>query len=316
MAQHQTREPGFLSGIGASIGWSLSSLDEFDYIRFTDDDGADMRAYFAHLVRDTTYGLRKFPSARLYRSRINDITRHQEHAATSRVYAIAQRDWHVRGQTGCMFARLAARSAEKLRWDYAVTSHSSASADLCSSAAHQLDAMIADPECQVLSLLFPAITKPAQALDTIYALTRYSPFWLEANRVEGGHLNLHVRYPVGDAGVQAWVMAFGPFGFLPNTRRAPSFELAVRVKPKPDQIFYRLNQDRDLAHLADAPLPMTAKHQEDRWQSTLKRTRMILGGEPDYISAAKSTLAIPVRLLPRPDYTGSHAPHQRSLCED
>jgi hypothetical protein len=286
-------------------------MDEFEYVNFTNDDITDMRTYFAQLLRDVTYGLRKFPSPSRYRSRIDDIATGREHGTTSRIYAIAQRDWHIRGQTGCMFARLAAQSAGDLRWDYAVTSHTSASADLSASAAGRLERAITDPECEIFSFLFPAITEPAQAVDLIYALTHHSPFWLEVNRIDSGYLHLHARYPISDTGVQAWVMGFAPFDFLPNTRKAPSFELAVRVKPKPAHIYHRLNQDRDVAHLADAPLAMAAKHQEDRWQSTLRRTRMILGAEPDRISAAKSTLAIPSAL-----YTGSHAPYRQSLWED
>lgn len=290
-------------------------MDKFYDVSFTDDDTEDIERHFALLLRDTTFGMRKFPSAELYQSRAEDIISHRGRAIASRVYAIAQRDWHVRGQSGCMFARLAAHSAETLRWVYAVTTRTSAPASLCSNAARRLDAAIVDPTCQLFSFLFPAITAPGQAVNVVYALTRYSPFWLEMNQIDRGELRLHVRYPVSSTGVQAWVMAFGPWDFLPNTRRAPFFELAVRVKVKPDQIYHRLNQDRGIAHLADAPLSMPAKHQEDRWRSTLRRTRMILGGEPDSRSAAKSTLTIPACLIPEHDYTGSHALHGRSQCE-
>lgn len=92
-------------------------------------------------------------------------------------------------------------------------------------------------------------------------------------------------------------MAFAPFHFAPSTRRGPYLELTIRVKQKPEAIFHRLNQDRDIAHLADVPLEMSPQHWEDRWQSTLRRTRMVLGGEPDEMSAAKATLAVPLSEL-------------------
>jgi hypothetical protein len=117
-------------------------------------------------------------------------------------------------------------------------------------------------------------------------------FWLERDELRDGHRRLHLRYKMTPA-IDAWVMAFGPFKELPNTRRSPYFELAIRVKPKPERIFYRLNQDASVAHLADVPLQTTERFWELRWASTLRRTRMILGRRPDDISAAKSTLVVP-----------------------
>jgi len=73
-------------------------------------------------------------------------------------------------------------------------------------------------------------------------------------------------------------------------------EIAIRVKPKNEIIFYRLNQDREAAHLADTPIYMVDSVAESLWQATLRRTRNILGAEPNQFSAAKVTFSLPKNL--------------------
>lgn len=226
-----------------------------------------------------------------------ELVREGSVADPSTIYALAQRDWHVRGQTGCMFARIAALQALTLRWDYTVIRD--LSMEYSGAIERYLSGIHSDPRIELASLLFPEVTAAEQAVDIVRNLVAATSFWLERDETRTGAQHLHVRYPVGTPGrtVQAWVMGFAPFKFVPNTRRGPYFELAIRVKEKPDRIFHRLTQDRDVAHLADVPLTMSDRHWEDRWQSTLARTRMILGGEPNEVSAAKSTLVVPTDLL-------------------
>lgn len=280
-------------------------MPTYENIKFSDRDHGTLAAFFASLPRDVTLGLRKFPAIQHYHTQVTALR--QESAIGNQealLYALAQRDWHVRGQTGCMFARLAARAAGALRWDYVVVSEDNGEEDLYANLGQAIDSAIADSTCQIMSLLFPYTTQPDEAVRIIYNLTNKTAFWLEKDSMENGKLYLHLRYPISPRQTQAWVMAFAPFSFMPPTRRAPYFELTIRVKEKPDRIFHRLNQDRGLAHLADAPLVMPAKHQEDRWQSTLRRTRLILNGEPNDITAAKSTLVVPQAGNSR--YTGDH----------
>ncbi|MGH8883864.1 MAG: hypothetical protein ACRDYX_01555 [Egibacteraceae bacterium] len=198
-----------------------------------------------------------------------------------------------------MFARLAARAADTLRWDYVVLSAtlSGFEPETCIALEQHLDRSVEDARTQVLSILFPEMTGATEAVAGIRELARRTKFWLERDEVADSSLRLYLRYPVGDSGVQAWVMAFAPFDFVPNTRRGPYFELAVRVKEKPAKIFHRLNEDRAVAHLADVPLVMRDRYWEHRWWSTLRRTRMILAGEPNDISAAKTTFVVPISFL-------------------
>lgn len=254
---------------------------------------------FNEMPTEQKYGLRSFPSPSQYHRRVAEILAHESVESADDIYALAQRDWHIRGQTGCMFARLAALQASTLQWTYLVTEYTGEDASHAHRLGKAIRDSINDDAVEVVSILFPAVDRASQTVAVIRGLVAATTFWLERDDVTDGNLRLHVRCPVEtfEGQVDAWVMGFAPFNFMPSTRRGPYFELAIRAKRKPTWLFHRLNQDRAVAHLADVPLEMNGKHWEHRWQSTLRRTRMILGGEPDEISAAKSTLAIPISLL-------------------
>lgn len=257
-------------------------------VRFGPEDGELQRRM--HAVRPTVvYGDRSFPSAEQYHQAVAEAVLAGHDRA--RAAAAAQRDWHSRGQNGCQFARLASLAADRLRWDYLVADYVY-SEDLGALFSER----VAVEGTEVLSILVPSITIATQVMRFVQELVACSGFWLEHDQPVDSYRVCHLRCPVpgGEHDVQAWVMGFGPFAWMPNTRRGPYFELAVRVREKTPWLFHRLNQDRNLAHLADVPLSMTDRHWEHRWKSTLNRTRRILGKEPDYFSAAKCTLAVPL----------------------
>lgn len=239
------------------------------------------------------YGLRRFPTPAEYHRHVSQWGEQRPTLSLDDVYASAQREWHVRGQTGCQFARLAARAADTLRWDYLVLSDAEPSPDTLAALDTQLQLAAADPAVEIVSVLAPAIASLSGAAALLTGLTGpHTLFWLELDQIVNGSRRMHLRYPVAPA-VRAWVMAFAPWPEVPNTRRGPYLELAIRVKPKPASIFHRLTPDRDVAHLADIPMQMNTKHWEDRWLSTMARTRMILGKDPDDVAAAKVTLTVP-----------------------
>lgn len=268
-----------------------------EVVRF---DSSDIRwaKELAMLARTAEYGLRKFPEPYAYHEKIAHLTAQPDTPSTARLCALAQRDWHMRGQNGCQFARLVAKDADTMRWDYQVlpTGVDPASTSMLAAVNELIELAVADPGVEVASILIPSIDTAGGVVDFVRALTQYGPFWLERDELVGGQHQLFARYPV-DAETQAWVMAFAPFPFMPNTRRSPYVELAIRVKPKPEWVFHRSSQEREIAHLADTPLTMSDQHWEDRWWSTKRRTEMILGAKPDDVSAAKATLTVPADLL-------------------
>lgn len=267
-----------------------------DLVAFRHEDEMDTD-YLRDLPRTEKFGDRKFPHPDTYHHAVAAETEDSDSAETARHYAEAQRDWHVRGQNGCQFARLVAKDAEVMGWDYAVYGGNPLA--VTPQLIQEIDAQVADaigrPETNVLSLLMPQVVDARDAVQIMRMLAEHSDFWLERDEMTNDGQALYLRYPVVDT--QAWVMAFAPFGFLPNTRRGPFFELAIRVKTKPEWLYHRLNQDRELSHLADVPLMMSAQYWDDRFNSTLSRTRRILGGEPDQVSAAKATLVVPADRL-------------------
>jgi hypothetical protein len=267
-------------------------------VTFTAEDLA-VAQEFDEMPTEETYGLRRFPSPSQYHRRVAEILTREGVEPADKIFALAQRDWHVRGQTGCMFARLAALQATTLQWTYLVTGYTGEDTSHALWLSKAIRDSINNDGVEVVSILFPAIDRPSQAVAVVRGLVAATIFWLERDDVTDGNLRLHVRCPVEtfEGQIDAWVMAFAPFNFMPSTRKGPYFELAIRAKRKPTWLFHRLNQDRAVAHLADVPLEMSDKHWEHRWKSTLRRTRMILDGEPDEVSAAKSTLAIPIPLL-------------------
>lgn len=266
-------------------------------IAFRHEDEMDT-SYIKGLPRTVQYGGRKFPSSAAYREAVVAETIDSDPSERARHYAEAQRDWHLRGQNGCQFARLVAKDAEVMGWDYTV--YDGTSQQITPEIVAELDDQVVDaikrPETQVLSFLMPNVANARDAVQTMRLLTEHSAFWLERDEMTGDGQALYLRYPV-EENIQAWVMAFAPFDFLPNTRRGPFFELAIRVKQKPDWLYHRLNQEPSLAHLADIPLQMSDRFWDDRFRSTLSRTRRILGGEPDQVSAAKATLVVPANRL-------------------
>lgn len=252
---------------------------------------------FRALRPTVAYGTRSFPSVAQYRRAVAEL---EETARWDRprVLAAAQRDWHIRGQNGCVFARLAALAAGGLRWDYVVADFVPGVSTTAAVGEMVRDHAAADG-VEVLSLLVPGLTTADEVVRFVRELAESSAFWLERDDVIDELVVAHLRYPVPAApdDVQAWVMGFGPFDWMPGTRRSPYFELVIRVREKNPWLFHRLNQDRGVAHLADVPLNMPQHHWEHRWQSTRRRTRMILQKEPDSYSAAKCTLAIPLAEL-------------------
>jgi hypothetical protein len=246
---------------------------------------------FADLPKRSQFGNRRFPDPYDYWAAVADL---REAGDVAELVGAAQRDWHLRGQTGCLFAQVAALAPADAHWDALVVGADPA--DLGPAGYGEIGEFAAqattDADTELASVVFPAARTGLEAVDILVGLARETAFFLERDDITEHDRRLFLRYPVG-ADVQAWVMAFGPFEFMPNTRRSPYFELVLRVKPKPSEIFHRLNPDRAVAHLADAPLTMTPDRWEHRWQGSRRRTRMVLGGEPTELTAAKMTMSMP-----------------------
>lgn len=208
-----------------------------------------------------------------------------------------QRHWHTRGQNGCVFAQVAATHADKYGWESKVLRDGSYTTSDASRAIDQIfDLAVKNQCCENLSLLFPQIDTPDNLVGLLknirdssssitVTITEYKDFSIVALR---GKLDVE--------GVLAWIVGFGPFGFLPYTRQAPFTELAIRPKKKPETLFDKLNQDKEAAHLADLPLGLEYEVMDKLWEKTQAITRAILGNSARKLASLASvevTYAIP-----------------------
>ncbi|MEX0896059.1 MAG: hypothetical protein WDZ94_03910 [Patescibacteria group bacterium] len=199
-----------------------------------------------------------------------------------------QRHWHIRGQNGCVFAQIVAAQADKLGWDSEVVRENS------NDLPSLLQASIDNPKCQNLSLIFPEIHTVEQLCDTIRSLFEKKIVKITAERLFGEFVILELRLRISKDS-EAWLVGFGPFDFLPKTRQAPQVEIAVRTKPKPDDLNKQLNQDYGAAHLADIPINLDDDRFNAILESTKKRTAQIIGSESRETSKAKVTFTIPAK---------------------
>jgi len=210
--------------------------------------------------------------------------------------SLIHRHWHGEGRNGCIFALLASRRADELGWKDFVLSKTVdelEKSNTLSLIESTIESAILDPNCQVLSLLFSKITNDEQLVRLIVYLLRGQSIILVDESEYKKLVTLSLRVELQNKEVLSWLMAFGPFSYFPETRQSPVTEIAIRVKIKPDVQFHRLNKDKDAAHLADLPIDYKEEVMETTWQNTLRRTRIILGSEPNQFSAAKTTFSIP-----------------------
>ena len=142
--------------------------------------------------------------------------------------------------------------------------------------------------------MFSKIITYGQLSRLIKALLTIDLIKLTHEEVIGDKVILSLRTPINSPEVLSWLMSFAPLDTFPKTRQSPVTEIAIRVKPKPDEQFYRLTKGDGDAHLADLPIPYKVKVSERIWDNTLKRTNLILGEKPNVFSAAKTTFTIPL----------------------
>lgn len=210
--------------------------------------------------------------------------------------SLIHRHWHGEGRNGCIFALLAARKADEVGWlDFPVTGSITEieKGTFDNFILHEISAAIENPKCEVLSLLFSNIVSDEDLVRLIKHLIQIKSMILVNQQVIEDWILLALRIQLEKGDVLSWLMAFGPFIYFPQTRQSPITEIAIRTKPKPEKQFHRLSKEKDAAHLADLPLEYSEKIMEKTWENTERRTRLILGEEPNEFSAAKNTLTLP-----------------------
>jgi adenylate cyclase class IV len=201
-----------------------------------------------------------------------------------------QRDWHMRGQNGCVFAMHAARNLSNQQWRYEVL-FDHQDVDLIRGV---ITRAVADPHNDVLSLVFPQVATAVQVQGLVCAALKAGCHLAEDVAGEAGVVALRYRLD----GADSWVVGFAPLDDLPATRRAPFAELAIRTKPKSHPAHPDLNDDEDQAHLADVQLGYSPGVTTRLICKTKARTVKILGGiekrDRTKAAKAKTTFGLPL----------------------
>jgi hypothetical protein len=225
---------------------------------------------------------------------LTKATRFAEHGdLVARVY----RNWQTQGQLACRFAQQLARQAEGYGMRACVINASSRgnlSEEAVSALSHACRTACESKEVQALALLFPRI-ESAAALVRLLKILAKLPGWAitaapnPSDRLQRVHVRVHYRL---DAGHVAEALGFGPFQFLPLTRRAPvvALEMLTKVsRPKESA----LGRPKRL-HLAGIELDWPASRIKRVWQATEENRLYMLGGD-DSAAKAKVSFAIPRR---------------------
>jgi hypothetical protein len=158
-----------------------------------------------------------------------------------------QRDWHSRGQNGCVFAMHAARNLTETQWSSTVHDELPESTTMRTLVETAID----DPENQIHSFIFPNITTPPQLRELIDLSMDAGCIMREQAEIDGVEV-FRLRWMLGD--VESWVVGFASMADVPPTRRAPFTELVFRTKLKGKDIHPTLNNDEGAAHLANIDL--------------------------------------------------------------
>ncbi len=258
------------------------------------------------ISKSAYFGKLEFPTRKDYVKYFldNKVVQNEKEIWDNKEYvSIIHRHWHGEGRNGCVFALLSARNAEESGWqDHVITKKIEVieKDDTKVQIQKRIKKAIVDSKCEILSLLFSNITVDLELIRLIKQLLIIRDFSLSDKKIIDDHITLALRIPITSDGILSWVMAFGPYEYFPLTRQSPITEITIRVKPKPEIQFHRLNKDKDAAHLADLPIDYKVSVTEQIWQNTIKRTRIILGEEPNHFSAAKTTFTLPRRLWKNP----------------
>ncbi len=200
-----------------------------------------------------------------------------------------QLEFFSQRKAGCLFAAIAAGDPGHYGWRFRVLETDVNAID--GSITEAID----DPAVTTLSLLFPHLSTVDSFLDFVGSLKESKMLILDEQAECQGMICLGFRARIGE--LRSYVTGFGDFPFLPMTRRAPSVELTMRVKPRPPYEFVLKESPKDIVHLADLDmLGFSREKLEALWDGSFVQTKRVLGADPDLRSAAKTTFCIPIEM--------------------
>ena len=201
----------------------------------------------------------------------------------------AQLEFYRKGGSGCLFAAHAAVDPEKFGWRLAVSEVSQKQIETLIQLA------INNEEVSTQSIIFPEACKWNKLKELLLILGKIHFIFLEQNEEYEGSVCLGYRLRVGNR--TSWILGFGGFDFLPQTRQSLFTEIVFRCKPKPEYRQVMKESDPDILHIAHMDMrDMRENKFKSLWYGSINHTEEILGRASDLRSKAKTTFAIPVGL--------------------
>lgn len=182
-----------------------------------------------------------------------------------------QRDWHSRGQNGCVFAMHASRRLDQEQWSATVYSELPNPEEMRGA----IEGAVNDPKNQIHSFLFPNVTTPQQLRELIDLSVESGCVMREHMETDGVEV-FRLRWMLGE--VESWVVGFASMTDVPPTRRAPFTELVFRTKLREKEIHPGLNSDPSAAHVANIDLGFDQTTVGKLIDSSKSRAARLLGG--------------------------------------
>ena len=247
--------------------------------------------------RHTTDGeVRRWPNRADYEEwyrALGEIEPDVPFAEAYHVHGPIVEDWMARGQTSCRFASVLARRSEEASWHTFTVTSELEDADLADILDRVLRESVESSE--LVQILFPGVNSAEELCGLVRNLTQSPGNWYwEEMEGDEDEICVGLRWVLPSKQHVAWIVGFGPFDFLPFTRRAPITTLAVRTS-EIKRTKYELSDLGTIpVHLADVDdlLP----NQETRnklTEATVAAKKKYLDGEHVSAARARVTFRIP-----------------------
>jgi hypothetical protein len=200
--------------------------------------------------------------------------------------------WARTGQTGCLFATMLAAEPSDAGWQSVVIPEA-----VSDETLHALVHGLLTARLEAATVVFPTVDTPASLVALVNQVARL-PDWhglvIDGDEPAGlVRVGLRWHLPVPDH--VSWVLGFGPFDFLPFTRRAPFTALVFRCGAE-YTLPRRRVEDHDEVHLADLRAPVDEERYARMWSRTVTRKQSLLAGELAAGAKARVTFTLPADL--------------------
>lgn len=228
-------------------------------------------------------------------ARDSDLSRHPD------LVEMVYRHWQCQPQIACEFARLIAKDPQSHGVDVTVVSgvvDAQSAGTAASATAKIIERAITKQGCEAVSVLIPGVLDVATLVALCHSLGaqpgwRCRPQLNPSDCAQRIYVELKVEVGTDNRGktVLAEVLGFGPFEFLPLTRRAPITAVVLRAKPEnAGQPKNPFKEPR--AHLADLRINMDSRTFRRTWKASESARQRVLEGD-DSAARARVTFAIP-----------------------